>query len=69
MMARAAGVSSAPEMPWSARAAISTSMVGATAQSTDVTAKPLTPTTKTRRSPKRSPSEPPTRMSEARVMR
>jgi hypothetical protein len=67
MIARLPGVSSAPPMPCSARAATSTSMDGAAAQSKDATANHVTPTMNTRRRPSRSPKEPPTRMSEARV--
>jgi hypothetical protein len=69
MMASAAGVSSAPKTPCSARKATRASIVGATAQSTETTPKPATPMRKTRRSPKRSPSDPPTRMSEPRKSR
>ena len=67
--ASAAGVSRAPATPCSARASTSTSIVGATAHRTDVAPKPATPSVKIRRSPKMSPSEPPTRISEARVTR
>ena len=67
--ASAAGVSSAPATPWSARAATSTSMVGASAQISEVTPKADTPSAKTRRSPKMSPSEPPISSSEASVTR
>ena len=51
MIASALGVSSAPAAPWSARAAISTSIVGARAQATDMTPNAATPIEKTRRSP------------------
>ena len=67
--ASALGVSSAPKMPWSARAATSVSIVGAIAQSSDATPKPATPSEKTRRSPYTSPSDPPTRISEPSVSR
>ena len=67
--ASAAGVSTAPETPWSARAATSTSIVGASAQSSEVAPKPATPSANTRRSPKMSPSEPPIRSSEPSVSR
>jgi hypothetical protein len=67
MMASALGVSSAPKTPWSARAAMSTSIVGAIAQTMLTTPKPTTPIVKTRRSPKRSPSEPPMRISDPSV--
>ena len=63
-MASAAGVSTAPNTPWSARATTSSSIVGATAQNTDVTPNPTTPSMNTRRAPKMSPSEPPIRISE-----
>ena len=56
--ASAAGVSSAPNTPWSARASTSSSTVGATAQNTDVTPNPATPIANTRRAPNRSPSDP-----------
>ena len=49
--ASALGVSSAPNTPCSARPAISTSIVGASAHSTDTTPKPPTPIENTRRSP------------------
>ena len=67
--ARAAGVSRAPNTPCRARATTSSSMVGATAQKTDVTPNPATPTMNIRRSPNRSPSEPPSRMRELSVIR
>ena len=69
MSASALGVSSAPKAPCSARPAIRSSMLGATAHSTDTTPKPATPSEKMRRSPKMSPSEPPTRISEPSVSR
>ncbi len=69
MIASAAGLSSAPETPWRARAPMRKRMLGASAQSTEVTPNPTTPITKIRRSPKRSPNEPPMRMSDASVMR
>ena len=67
--ASAAGVSSAPATPWSARAATRSSMVGARAQASDVTPKASTPRANTRRSPKMSPSEPPISSSEPSVTR
>ena len=67
--ASAAGVSSAPETPCSARAATSSSIVGASAHSSEVTPKPATPATNTRRSPITSPSEPPISSSELSVSR
>ena len=69
MSASALGVSSAPNAPCSARPATSSSMFGATAHSTETTPKPPTPIENTRRSPKMSPSEPPTRISEPSVSR
>ena len=68
-MASEAGVSSAPATPCAARATINDPSSHATAQRTEVTAKATTPITKTRFCPKRSPSEPPTRMSEPSVRR
>ena len=67
--ASAAGVSSAPESPCSARAATSASIVGAIAHSTEVTPNPITPATNTRRSPITSPSEPPISRNELSVSR
>ena len=67
--ASAAGVRSAPETPCSARATTSISIVGASAHSSEVTPNPATPTTNMRRSPNRSPSEPPIRSSELSVTR
>ena len=52
-------------MPWSTRAAISTSAVGAIPQSREAAANQIVPITKIRRRPKRSPSEPPSRIREA----
>ena len=67
--ASALGVSSAPNTPCSARPMISTSIVGASAQTSETTPKPPTPIENTRRSPYRSPSEPATRISEPSVSR
>ena len=67
--ASALGVSSAPAMPWTPRAAISSGALGAAAHRIEATPKAPTPTAKTRRSPKMSPSEPPTRISEPSVSR
>ena len=64
MTASALGVSSAPNTPWSARAPTRTSIVGASAHSSEVTPKPPTPIENTRRSPNTSPRRPPTRISE-----
>ena len=65
----ALGISSAPNAPCSARAPISTPMVGATAHTTETAPNPATPIEKIRRSPKMSPSEPPTRISEPSASR
>src|SRR3954452_8495808 len=62
IMARLPGVSSAPPMPWSPRAAISTSGLGATPHSNDASANQVVPMTKIRRLPNRSPREPPRRI-------
>src|SRR5215213_3275011 len=67
--ASAEGVRSAPNTPCSARATTSSSTVGARAQNTDVTPKPVTPSANTRRAPNRSPSEPATSRSELSVSR
>ena len=67
IIARLPGVSSAPPTPCSARAAISSGAVGASPQSSDASANQTTPITKTRRRPYRSPSEPPSRISDASV--
>ena len=69
MMARALGVSRAPKIPCSARKAMSASIDGESAQPSDTMPKPATPSAKIRRSPKRSPSEPPTRIREPSVSR
>ncbi len=61
------GVSSAPPMPCSARAPISTSIEGANPHSAEASANQTTPIRKIRRRPNRSPSEPPSRMNPARV--
>ena len=67
--ASALGVSSAPNTPWSTRPATSTSMLGASAHTIDVTPNPRTPSENTRRSPYTSPSDPPTRISAASASR
>ena len=64
-----AGVRSAPAMPWTPRKTMSVVASGAAAQSTDATPKLATPSVNIRTSPKMSPSEPPTRMSEPSVSR
>ncbi len=63
------GINSAPATPSSARNAIRKPIVGASAHSSEATPKPPTPSAKIRRSPNRSPSEPPTRISEESVSR
>ena len=69
MTASEAGTSSAPATPCSARAATSSSAVGASAHRTEVTPNPTSPTVKIRRRPSRSPSEPPTSSSAPSVSR
>ena len=69
MIARLPGVRSAPPIPWTSRAKISSSTVGATAQSSEARVKSTTPTWKTSRRPSRSPRLPPSRISEASVSR
>ena len=51
MIARLPGVSRAPPMPWITRAAIRTSMFGATAQRADAPTNQITPRLKIRRRP------------------
>jgi hypothetical protein len=67
MMARLAGVISAPPTPCPARAAMSHPIPGAAAHSTDATVNQPRPARNTRRRPQRSLSEPASRISEARV--
>ena len=67
MIASEPGVSSAPPMPCSARAAIRNSMFGDNPHRAEATANQTTPSTKIRRRPNRSPSEPPSRMNDASV--
>ena len=69
IMASEAGVRSAPAMPWIPRKTMSAGAFGAIAQRTEAPAKLATPIAKTLDSPKMSPSEPPTRISEPRVSR
>lgn len=66
-VARLAGVSRAPPMPCSARAAISVPTSGARPHSSEATANQTAPTTKMRRRPYRSASDPPSRISAASV--
>ena len=63
IIARLPGISSAAPTPWRIRATISSSGVGASPHSTDAAANTTVPSTKIRRRPKRSPSEPPSRIS------
>ncbi len=67
MMASAPGVSRAPPMPCRIRAPTSVSTFGASPHSSDAPANQTTPTRKIRRRPNRSPSEPPSRINEARL--
>ena len=67
--ARPAGVSSAPVTPCSPRATISVLPSGAAAQRIDITPKLMIPIRKIRCAPKRSLSDPPTRISEPSVSR
>ena len=69
MTAKALGVSSALATPCKARAAISAPIVGARAHSNEAAPKPPTPSAKIRRSPYRSPSEPPIRINDPSVSR
>ena len=69
IMAREAGVRSAPAMPWRPRKTISAGAFGAIAHRTETPAKLATPIAKTLDSPKMSPSEPPTRISDPSVSR
>ncbi len=69
IMAREAGVRSAPAMPWMPRKTMSAGASGAIAQRTEAPAKLATPIAKTFDSPKMSPSEPPTRISDPSVSR
>src|SRR5690349_10744514 len=61
------GMSSAPNAPWTTRAAIRVPGVGAAAHSADAVVKPTIPTMNTRRRPKRSPSRPPVISSTAKA--
>ncbi len=69
MIARLPGTSSAPPIPCSARATMSTSVFGAAPQITEAAVNDSSPKTKTRRRPKRSPSEPPRMIRAPRVSR
>ncbi len=63
------GVSSAPAIPWMPRKTISVVESGASAHRSDASPKSPTPSVNIRTSPKMSPSEPPTRISEPSVRR
>src|SRR5882757_10282029 len=69
MIARLPGVSSAPPIPCRIRAAISQPIDGASPHNNDASANQATPTTNTRRRPKRSPKAPANRISEANANR
>lgn len=69
MIDRLPGTRRAPPAPWRARAAISTSRLGASAQSSDATLNQATPMRKIRRRPKMSPSDPPINMKADKVIR
>ena len=62
-MARLPGVSSAPPTPCTTRASTRNTAVGATAHSSEPMANTTMPSWKMRLRPKRSPSDPPSRMS------
>ena len=64
-----AGVRSAPAIPCSPRKTMSAMTSGESAQRTDAAPKAATPIVNTRTSPKMSPSDPPTRMSEPSMRR
>ncbi len=66
-MASDPGTSSAPAMPWSARAPTRNSSLGASAQRIEVAPKARSPMTKSRRRPNWSPRLPPTRSSDTIV--
>jgi hypothetical protein len=53
---RLSGATTAAPAPWTARAAMSAAVLGATAASAEATVKSPRPATNTRRRPKRSPS-------------
>ena len=68
-MARLAGVSSAPPIPWATRPSTSAASFGASAHATDATAKTTTPVWNTRLRPNRSPRDPPSKISADSVTR
>ena len=61
------GVTIAPPIPWTARAAISASIEGASAAAADAAVKMPRPRMNIRRRPKRSPSAAPVRRKTAKV--
>ena len=61
------GVTIAPPIPWTARAAISASIEGASAAAADAAVNRLSPTMNMRRRPKRSPRAAPVRRKTAKV--
>ena len=65
IIARLPGVSRPPPMPCSSRATTRVSAVGAIPHSSEAIANHTVPITNSRRRPNRSPSEPPSRISEA----
>jgi hypothetical protein len=67
MIARLAGVISAPPTPCTARAAMSHPMPGAAAHNTEARVNQPRPARNTRRRPQRSLNEPASRISAARV--
>ena len=69
MIARLPGTSSAAATPWTPRAAMSVTVVGARPQTSDAAPNETRPMRKSFRRPKRSPSEPPTTRNDPRVSR
>ena len=68
-IARLPGVSNAAPMPWSTRAPMSTSTLGAAPHNSDAPANQIVPIRNTLRRPYRSPRAPPSRISDARARR
>ncbi len=68
-IAKLPGVSSAAPTPWSTRAPMSTSTLGAAPHNSEAAANHTVPITNTRRRPYRSPSAPPRRINEASASR
>ena len=66
-MVRVNGITIAAPMPWTARAAISRFMLGASAAAAEATVKSASPITNIRLRPKRSPSAAPVRSRTAKV--